>query len=75
MKKREEMTDIQVHVCLNQGTEYPFSGKLFEQQKKGLYRCVVCHSPLFVSDTKFDAGCGWSSFFEAISPEAIRLFG
>ncbi|MXN88687.1 peptide-methionine (R)-S-oxide reductase MsrB [Pasteurella canis] len=72
MKKREEMTDIQVHVCLNQGTEHPFTGKLLNQQKKGLYRCVVCHSALFISDTKFDAGCGWPSFFEAISPEAIR---
>ncbi|MFC0859132.1 peptide-methionine (R)-S-oxide reductase MsrB [Pasteurella multocida] len=72
MKKREDMTEMQVHVCLNQGTEYPFTGKLLDQQKKGLYRCVVCHSPLFVSDTKFDAGCGWPSFFQAISPEAIR---
>lgn len=66
------MTEMQVHVCLNQGTEYPFTGKLLDQQKKGLYRCVVCHSLLFVSDTKFDAGCGWPSFFQAISPEAIR---
>lgn len=72
MKKREGMTEMQVHVCLNQGTEYPFTGKLLDQQKKGLYRCVVCHSLLFVSDTKFDAGCGWPSFFQAISPEAIR---
>ncbi|AET15197.1 TPA: peptide-methionine (R)-S-oxide reductase MsrB [Pasteurella multocida] len=72
MKKREDMTEMQVHVCLNQGTEYPFTGKLLDQQKKGLYRCVVCHSLLFVSDTKFDAGCGWPSFFQAISPEAIR---
>ncbi|HDR1000491.1 TPA: peptide-methionine (R)-S-oxide reductase MsrB [Pasteurella multocida] len=72
MKKREDMTEMQVHVCLNQGTEYPFTGKLLDQQKKGLYRCVVCHSLLFVSDTKFDAGCGWPSFFQAISPEVIR---
>lgn len=72
MKKREELTALQTQVCLNQGTEQPFTGKLLDQQKKGLYRCLLCHSPLFVSDTKFDAGCGWPSFFEAISPQAIR---
>ncbi|NBI43688.1 peptide-methionine (R)-S-oxide reductase MsrB [[Haemophilus] felis] len=72
MKKRENLTALQARVCLEKGTEQPFTGKLLDQYKKGLYRCLLCQSPLFISDTKFDAGCGWPSFFQAISPDAIR---
>lgn len=54
------------------GTEAPFSGEYVHTQDEGIYRCRACGNPLFRSDTKFDAGCGWPSFSEAISPDAIE---
>lgn len=72
MKTKETLTEEQQRICLEQGTELPFSGKLLNQQNIGLYRCLLCESPLFLSDTKFDAGCGWPSFYQAYSESAIR---
>lgn len=72
MKTKETLTEEQQRICLEQGTELPFSGKLLNQQNIGLYRCLLCESPLFLSDTKFDAGCGWPSFYQAYSDNAIR---
>ncbi|TNG92869.1 peptide-methionine (R)-S-oxide reductase MsrB [Pasteurellaceae bacterium USgator11] len=72
MKTKEQLTPEQQRICLEQGTELPFSGKLLQQQGLGLYRCLLCNSPLFVSDTKFDAGCGWPSFYQPVSEQAIR---
>ncbi|MEN9382973.1 MAG: methionine-R-sulfoxide reductase [Pseudomonadota bacterium] len=51
-------------------TERPFTGKFEQMWASGQYRCVCCDHPLFASDTKFDAGCGWPSFSEAL-PDAI----
>ena len=72
MKAKEQLTAEQRRICLEQGTELPFSGKLLQQQDMGLYRCLLCEAPLFVSDTKFDAGCGWPSFYQPVSEQAIR---
>lgn len=54
------------------GTEAPFSGEYVHTHDEGVYRCRACGNPLFRSDTKFDAGCGWPSFSETISPDAIE---
>jgi peptide-methionine (R)-S-oxide reductase len=69
-----------VNVCFNKGTEAPFTGKYWDNHEKGTYRCIVCETPLFSSDTKFESGTGWPSFFQPVSKDAIveetdRSFG
>ena len=52
-------------------TERPFTGKYEGHWAKGIYRCICCDAELFKSDTKFDAGCGWPSFYAPLSREAV----
>jgi len=54
------------YVCRQHGTEAPFTGKYNDHKETGLYRCVCCDAPLFKSDTKFNSGTGWPSYFEAL---------
>jgi peptide-methionine (R)-S-oxide reductase len=68
---REKLTEEQYRVCWEKGTERPFSGALLHNRKTGAYHCVCCDSKLFESSAKFDSGCGWPSFDQAI-PSAIR---
>lgn len=63
---REQLTDEQFYVTRKAGTERPFSGEYCQTEDDGTYRCVCCKLPLFRSDSKFDAGCGWPSFFEPL---------
>ncbi|MBI6550672.1 peptide-methionine (R)-S-oxide reductase MsrB [Xenorhabdus lircayensis] len=67
----EQLSVMQRHVTQESGTEPPFSGKLLHNKKSGLYHCLCCRQPLFVSDTKFDSGCGWPSFYQPINDESI----
>lgn len=64
---QQRLTDEQYRVTRLKGTEYPFTGTLLHNTATGTYCCVCCHQPLFQSDTKFDAGCGWPSFFAAMA--------
>ena len=68
---RQELTDEQYRVCRQSGTERPFSGEYAQFDQEGIYRCVCCGQMLFASETKFDAGCGWPSFWQALDKTAI----
>jgi len=61
------------YVTRQNGTETPFSGKYTDNKADGIYRCVCCNAPLFTSDTKFDSGSGWPSYFEAIEDAIIEI--
>ncbi len=68
---RRELPPEAYRVCRQHGTEAPFSGEYHNFKGDGLYRCVCCGAPLFTSDTKFDSGTGWPSYFEPYSEEAL----
>lgn len=68
---RDELTPEQYEVCRCGGTEPPFSGKYWDTKTAGTYHCAGCDSPLFSSDTKYDSGSGWPSFWDAITKDAI----
>lgn len=68
---RAEMTPDQYRVCREKGTERAFSGVYWDHHDEGEYRCSACDEPLFSSETKFDSGTGWPSFFAPLAPEAI----
>lgn len=60
------------YVTRQQGTERPFTGEYDQHSVLGIYHCVCCDTPLFASDTKFDAGCGWPSYFAPLNPDNVR---
>ncbi|HNW69660.1 MAG TPA: peptide-methionine (R)-S-oxide reductase MsrB [Bacteroidales bacterium] len=68
---KEKLTEEQYHVLRLKATERPFSGKYYKLNEKGTYCCAACGNELFSSDTKFDAGCGWPSFYDAIAEGKI----
>jgi len=59
-------------VILHQGTERPFCGLLLDNKQKGIYACRLCGLPLFSSDSKFESGTGWPSFFRPYDPDHVR---
>jgi len=68
---RKDLTSEQYRVLREKGTERPFSGKYYKHTEDGIYSCGACGIELFKSDTKFDAGCGWPSFYTAIDEGRI----
>jgi peptide-methionine (R)-S-oxide reductase len=60
------------YVTRKKGTERPYSGIYDKHRATGIYHCICCNTPLFASDTKFDAGCGWPSYFQALDPNLVR---
>ena len=68
---RAQLTAEQFQVCRLGATERPFSGQYNDCDLPGVYHCVCCDQPLFDSATKFDAGCGWPSYYQPISPQAV----
>lgn len=68
---RSMLTPEQYRVTREHGTEPAFSGALWDEKKEGVYACVCCGKPLFSSDTKYDSGSGWPSFYEPMSHDDI----
>jgi peptide-methionine (R)-S-oxide reductase len=69
---KKDLTPEQYEVCWNRGAEPPFSGKHHDCKGKGIYKCVCCGNSLFTSDTKFDSGTGWPSFWTPINRGSVK---
>lgn len=69
---KQELSDIEYRVTREAATERPFSGRYWDHWDKGEYSCVCCGTPLFLSNTKFDAGCGWPSYSAPQDQSAIK---
>ena len=69
---RSRLTPEQFEVTQKAGTERAFSGTYWDTKTPGIYRCVVCHLDLFESDTKYDSGSGWPSFYKPIADDRVR---
>jgi len=68
---REQLTKEQYNVTRRHGTERAFTGKYHATKEPGTYECICCGQPLFSSETKFESGTGWPSFWQPISKEAV----
>jgi len=69
---KKQLTPLQFEVTRKAGTERAFTGEYWNNHEKGTYKCVCCGNALFVSDTKFESGTGWPSFYRPIAPENVR---
>jgi peptide-methionine (R)-S-oxide reductase len=68
---RKELTPEQYHITREHGTERPFTGEYNDCKDAGTYRCVCCGNPLFSSDTKYNSGSGWPSFYQPLAKDAV----
>lgn len=68
---KKRLSPEQFHVCRMGGTEAPFTGKYVDHHEDGTYTCVACGNELFASDTKFESGSGWPSFYQVLNSAAI----
>lgn len=71
-KWQQQLTAEEYQICRNKGTERAFSGKYWDKKDRGQYVCKCCGEPLFDSETKFDSGSGWPSFYQPSSEDVIR---
>jgi peptide-methionine (R)-S-oxide reductase len=72
-KVSKKLTEDQLRVLRDKGTEAPFSGEHLYREDDGVYTCAACDAEIFGSNTKFEAHCGWPSFYDVMDVEAIRL--
>ncbi|HEY1393871.1 MAG TPA: peptide-methionine (R)-S-oxide reductase MsrB [Methylibium sp.] len=69
---KAQLDKSQFEVTRHSATERPFTGEYWDHWKDGVYHCVCCGTPLFSSATKFDAGCGWPSYFQPLQSEVVE---
>ena len=68
---KKKLTDEQYQVTQEKGTERPFHNKYWDNHETGIYKCVVCGQDLFTSDTKFESGTGWPSFYKPVDKKSV----
>lgn len=69
---RAMLDDMEYDVTRHAATEAPYTGRYWDHHEFGIYTCVCCNTRLFASDTKFDSGCGWPSYFKPLNPANIK---
>lgn len=69
---RDKLTPEEYHVLREKGTERAFTGEYWDTKEEGVYHCRGCAEPLFLSDTKYDSGCGWPSFFQPADEKVVE---
>ena len=69
---QDQLTSEQYRIMRMKGTERPFSGEYYDNKEEGVYRCVACGAPLFASDTKYDSGTGWPSFWAPLDDGSVE---
>jgi peptide-methionine (R)-S-oxide reductase len=69
---KKQLTPLQFDVTREKGTERAFTGEYWNNHRKGLYRCICCGTDLFTSETKFESGTGWPSFYAPVAKENVR---
>jgi len=69
---KQELSPEQFHVCREKGTERPFTGEYHDSKESGVYHCVCCGQELFSSETKYNSGTGWPSFYQPAANGAVR---
>ncbi len=70
---KQELDDEQFKILRLKGTERAWTGKLLDNKEEGIYKCAACGNPLFKSETKYDSGSGWPSFFQPLTKDSIKL--
>lgn len=68
---RAQLDPMEYQVTRHAATERAFTGRYWDHHEHGIYTCVCCNTPLFESDAKFDSGCGWPSYFNALNPDNV----
>ena len=71
--KKNKLDEHQCHILFEKGTEQPFTGKYLHNKEKGIYECASCGNQLFTSETKFDSGTGWPSFYDIIEKGNVKI--
>ncbi len=70
---KKQLSEEEYHILREKGTEKPWTGALLENKEKGIYECAACGNELYSSETKYESGSGWPSFYDPINSEAVEF--